>query len=57
MPGVTGKDGVTGDGARLIILLQCGRGHAMRTDILLQINRQLQGHRTYFLPGGALLIG
>lgn len=57
MPGIVGTGGVTGDGARFIMRLQFGRGQATRWDELLQINRQLQGHRTYFLPGGAFLMG
>lgn len=57
MPGIVGTGGVTGLGAKLIILLQFGRGQAILWDELLQINKQLQGHRTYFLPGGAFLIG
>ena len=32
-------------------------GHAIRCDEALQIKRQLQGHLTYFLPGGAAFIG
>jgi hypothetical protein len=50
-----GTGGVTGEGAKLMIRLQFGRGHATRCDELLQINKQLHGHRTYFLPGGAFL--
>lgn len=57
MPGMVGTGGVTGLGARLMMRLQLGRGQAMRCDELLQINKQLQGQRTYFLPGGAFLIG
>lgn len=57
MPGMTGTGGVTGLGARLIMRLQLGRGQAMRCEELLQIKRQLQGQRTYFLPGGAFRIG
>lgn len=30
MPGKVGTGGVTGDGAKLMILLQSGRGQAMR---------------------------
>lgn len=56
IPGIV-TGGVTGDGAKFIIRLQFGRGHATRCDELLQISRQLHGHRTYFLPGGALRIG
>jgi hypothetical protein len=48
---------VTGEGARLIILLQFGLGHATRCEELLHINKQLHGHRTYFFPGGAFRIG
>lgn len=36
---------------------QLGRGHAIRFDEALQISKQLHGHRTYFLPGGAARIG
>ena len=36
---------------------QLGLGHAILRDVPLQISRQLHGHRTYFLPGGAALIG
>lgn len=57
IPGRVGTGGVTGDGAKLMILLQSARGHAMRCDDDLQINKQLHGQRTYFLPGGAFLIG
>lgn len=57
MPGMVGTGGVTGLGARLMMRLQLGRGQAMRCDELLQIKRQLQGQRTYFLPGGAFLMG
>lgn len=57
MPGMAGTGGVTGLGAKLIIRLQFGRGQAIRCDELLQINRQLHGQRTYFLPGGALRMG
>ena len=39
-----------------MIRLQFGRGQATRWDELLHINKQLQGHRTYFLPGGAFLL-
>lgn len=56
MPGIE-TGGVTGDGARLIMRLQFGLGHATLWEELLQINKQLQGHLTYFLPGGALRIG
>lgn len=57
MPGNDETGGVTGLGAKFIIRLQFGRGQAIRCDELLQINRQLHGHRTYFLPGGAFRIG
>lgn len=57
MPGIVGTGGVTGDGARLMMRLQFGRGQATRCEELLQINRQLHGHRTYFFPGGAFLMG
>lgn len=57
IPGTVGTGGVTGLGARLMILLQSGRGHAILCDELLQINKQLHGHLTYFFPGGAFLIG
>ena len=46
-----------GEGARLMILLQFGLGQAIRWLVLLQMRRQLQGHLTYFLPGGAFLMG
>ncbi|KAJ8865986.1 hypothetical protein PR048_033510 [Dryococelus australis] len=52
MPGMVGTGGVTGLGARFMMRLQFGRGQAMRWEELLHINRQLQGHRTYFFPGG-----
>lgn len=57
MPGNIGIGGVTGDGAKLMILLQLALGQAMRWDDDLQMSRQLQGQRTYFFPGGAFLIG
>lgn len=57
IPGNDETGGVTGLGAKLIIRLQFGRGQAIRCDELLQIRRQLQGQRTYFLPGGALRMG
>lgn len=57
IPGIDGTGGVTGLGAKLIILLQFGLGHAIRWDELLQINKQLHGHLTYFFPGGAFRIG
>lgn len=57
IPGMDGTGGVTGLGAKFIILLQFGRGHAIRCDELLHIRRQLQGQRTYFFPGGAFRIG
>lgn len=57
MPGIDKTGGVMGLGARLIIRLQFGRGQAIRCDELLHMSRQLQGHRTYFLPGGAFRIG
>lgn len=57
IPGRVGTGGVTGLGARLIIRLQLGRGHAILCDELLQISKQLHGHLTYFFPGGALRIG
>lgn len=40
-----------------MILLQLGLGQAILWDVALHINRQLQGQRTYFFPGGAFLIG
>lgn len=40
-----------------MIRLQLGRGQAIRCDELLQMSKQLHGHRTYFLPGGAFRIG
>lgn len=57
IPGIEGTGGVTGLGARFIIRLQFGRGQAIRWEELLQMSKQLQGQRTYFLPGGAFLIG
>jgi len=42
-----GTGGVTGEGARLMIRLQFGRGQATRCEELLHINKQLHGHRTY----------
>ena len=57
MPGMVGTGGVTGLGAKLMMRLQLALGHAMRCDELLQMSKQLQGQRTYFLPGGALRIG
>jgi len=57
IPGSVGTGGVTGLGARLIIRLQFGRGQAILCDELLQISKQLHGHLTYFLPGGAFRIG
>lgn len=57
IPGRVGTGGVTGDGARFMMRLQSALGQAMRCDDDLQINKQLQGHRTYFLPGGAFRMG
>lgn len=57
IPGNDVTGGVTGLGAKLIIRLQFGRGHAIRCDELLQMSKQLHGHRTYFLPGGAFRMG
>lgn len=57
MPGIDGTGGVTGLGARLIIRLQFGRGQAILWDEFLHMSKQLHGHRTYFLPGGAFRIG
>lgn len=57
IPGMDGTGGVTGLGAKLIMRLQFGRGQAILCEELLQIRRQLHGHLTYFLPGGAFLIG
>lgn len=57
MPGMVGTGGVTGLGARLMILLQLGLGQAILWEELLQMSKQLQGHLTYFLPGGAFRIG
>ena len=36
---------------------QLGRGQAILCEDALHIKRQLHGQRTYFLPGGAALIG
>lgn len=57
IPGNEDTGGVTGLGAKLIIRLQFGRGQAIRCDELLQMSKQLHGHRTYFLPGGAFRMG
>lgn len=57
IPGIDGTGGVTGLGAKLIIRLQFGRGHAILCDEFLHISKQLHGHLTYFLPGGAFRIG
>lgn len=57
IPGTLGRDGLTGEGDKLMILLQLGRGQAIRWEELLQIRRQLHGQRTYFLPGGAFFMG
>jgi hypothetical protein len=57
MPGMDGAAGGGLIGARLMIFLQLGLGHAIRCDVSLQISKQLHGHRTYFFPGGAFLIG
>ena len=58
LPGTLGRGaGVGGVGARLMILLQLGLGQAILWLLLLQMSKQLQGHLTYFLPGGAFLIG
>ena len=40
-----------------MIRLQFGLGQAILWLVLLQMRRQLQGHLTYFLPGGAFLMG
>lgn len=57
IPGIDGTGGVTGLGARLMILLQLGLGQAILWEELLQMSKQLHGHLTYFFPGGAFLIG
>lgn len=57
IPGTEETGGVTGLGAKLIIRLQFGRGQAIRCDELLQMSKQLHGHLTYFLPGGAFRMG
>jgi hypothetical protein len=49
--------GESGPSARLMILLQFCRGHAILSADPLQMRRQLHGHRTYFLPGGGSRIG
>lgn len=36
---------------------QYGRGQAILWEVTLQMSRQLQGHRTYFFPAGAFLMG
>lgn len=57
MPGTMGAAVcVCGDG-RLMTRLQLGRGHAILRLLARQISRQLQGQRTYFLPGGAVRTG
>ena len=58
IPGTLGT-GLAGGpvGARLITLLQLGRGQAILWLVFLQISKQLHGHRTYFRPGGAFFIG
>lgn len=38
-------------------IYQFGLGHAILWDVVLQMSKQLQGHLTYFFPGGAFLIG
>jgi len=58
IPGTLGTGtGAGGDGARLMIRLQLGLGQAILWLLLLHIRRQLHGHLTYFLPGGAFRIG
>lgn len=57
MPGNVGTGGVTGDGAKFIMRLQSALGQAILCDDDLHINKQLHGQRTYFLPGGAFLMG
>ena len=42
---------------RLMTRLQFCRGQAIRPAAALHINKQLQGHRTYFFPGGGSRIG
>lgn len=32
-------------------------GHAILCELLLQMSKQLQGHLTYFRPGGAFRMG
>lgn len=41
----------------VITRLQLRRGQAIRFEQALHNKRQLQGQRTYFLPGGAARIG
>jgi hypothetical protein len=36
---------------------QLGRGHTTLVAVAEQVRRQLQGQRTYFLPGGADVMG
>lgn len=36
---------------------QAGRGQAILCEVALQMSRQLQGQRMYFLPGGGALMG
>jgi len=57
IPGTEGTDWLAVLGDKFMILLQVGRGQAMRCEVALQISKQLQGHLTYFFPGGALRIG
>lgn len=57
IPGIGSNGGVTGLGAKLMMRLQLGRGQATRWDELLQMSKQLHGHRTYFFPAGAFRIG
>merc|ERR1712025_489940 len=48
IPGTLGTGtGAGGEGAKLIILLQFGLGHAILWLLLLQMSKQLQGHLTY----------
>merc|ERR1712226_166351 len=37
----------------VIVRLQLARGHMIRVELLLQINKQSHGQRTYCFPGGA----
>lgn len=44
-------------GPKSMIRLQAGRGQAILCEVALQMSKQLQGQRMYFLPGGGALMG